>query len=673
MKWYTSIKVKLIGFFLIVSLFFLLFLVLSFSVLKESYVKKSAVEQARLSTIGIVDRLTNTQIKMEGNVAVLASLSAEKYKSSKLDTSLILSFMNAIRSNDIPSGGVWFEPYVLHPHKKEGVIFFHREDTEKFTLIEDYILPHAKSYREMEFYVLGKQLKKGETFWTKVYIDPVTSIRMITVVSPIYQGDTFIGVASIDMEVKYYTEWFTARDDRYMMVLDRSGTFIVKSPCVERMIPEKNIYNIEGREAGMIASVIKQGIERRKENAVLEHATEAESLFKSSFEIDRDDAKMIISIMHHPKSMIETTTHFIKKDPVLHQESVLATFYFTNTGMSLVVGISKDVILKEINKDYNIIIWITLLITILATILGYFLLKKYFVLPLESVNEQLENSMLEDGHYRFLECKDKGEIGQLVYNLNSRTLALEDAQRREKEEIQKRLTNEKLLIQQSKMAAMGEMMDAVAHQWKQPLNALSMYSEIIRSDFEEGSVDQKYVDEFSKNIQIQIDHMVDTLDEFRSFFRPNKENEVFTVSKVIDSVLFLTKDEFMKNRIMVTVEIENEIELLGSKNEFKHLILNIINNAKDAFNDNDIQEKRIITIRLFDDEKGKKIEIEDNAGGIPEDVLPDIFKANVTTKEEGKGTGIGLYMSTQIAEKYGAELLVENLEEGACFTILFKA
>jgi signal transduction histidine kinase len=382
---------------------------------------------------------------------------------------------------------------------------------------------------------------------------------------------------------------------------------------------------------------------------------------------------MIMSIMHHPKSMIETTTQFIKMDPVLHQESALATFYFTNTGMSLVVGISKDVILKEINKDYNMIIWITLLITILATILGYFLLKKYFVLPLESVNEQLENSMLEDGHYRFLECEDKGEIGQLVYNLNFRTLALEDSQRREKEEIQKRITNEKLLIQQSKMAAMGEMMDAVAHQWKQPLNALSMYSEIIRSDFEEGSVDQKYVDEFSRNIQIQIDHMVDTLDEFRSFFRPNKENEVFTVSKVIDSVLFLTKDEFMKNRIMVTVEIENDIELLGSKNEFKHLILNIINNAKDAFNDNGIQEKRIITIRLLNDEKGKRIEIEDNAGGIPEDVLPDIFKANVTTKEEGKGTGIGLYMSMQIAEKYGAKLLVENLKEGACFTILFEA
>ena len=241
--------------------------------------------------------------------------------------------------------------------------------------------------------------------------------------------------------------------------------------------------------------------------------------------------------------------------------------------------------------------------------------------------------MLEGGHYRFLECNDKGEIGQLVYNLNYRTLALEDAQRRERDKIQKRLTNEKLLIQQSKMAAMGEMMDAVAHQWKQPLNALSMYSEIIKSDFEEGTVDQAYVDEFSKNIQIQIDHMVDTLDEFRSFFRPNKEHEDFTVSKIIDSVMFLTRDEFMKNRITIDVEQQSEIELHGSKNEFKHLILNIINNAKDAFNDNHIEEKRSITIRLLDDEKGRRMEIEDNAGGIPKRYFPIFSRPTLRRKK----------------------------------------
>ena len=672
MKWYRSIKVKLIGFFLLVSLFFLLFVVSSFSILKESFVEKSAVEQARLSTIGMVDRLRRTQIKMEENVVVLAAITAEKYANRRFDTKVILAFMNAMSNEDIPSGGVWFEPHTFNTSMKNRVVFFHRDHTKKFALIQKYDLPTKKSYREMEFYVLGKQLKKGEIFWTKVYRDPVTHVRMITVVSPIYHEKTLIGVASIDLEVGHYAEQFNSLDERYMMILDRRGTFIAKSPRVKDSMPEKNIYSVTSQNTMALAKEIRKGIEKRKTDIASQYGNEVDRLSQNSFEIDRSDAEMIVGLLHTPEKGMETETCFIENDPLLHKDSVLAFFYFTDTGMSLIVGISKAVILKEINKNYNLIIWITFLTTLLTTFLGYLLLKKYFVTPLESVNKQLENSMLEDGHYRFLECNDTGEIGQLVYNLNFRTLALEDAQRREKEEIQKRLNNEKLLIQQSKMAAMGEMMDAVAHQWKQPLNALSMYSEIIKSDFKEGTVDQKYVDEFSQNIQIQIDHMVDTLDEFRAFFRPNKEHEDFRVSEIIESVMFLTKDEFMKNRITIHVEKENEIALHGSKNEFKHLILNIINNAKDAFNDNHIEEKRCIAIRLFHDENGRRIEIEDNAGGIPVEVLPDIFKANVTTKAEGKGTGIGLYMSTQIAEKYGAKLSVENRNEGACFTILFE-
>ena len=100
--------------------------------------------------------------------------------------------------------------------------------------------------------------------------------------------------------------------------------------------------------------------------------------------------------------------------------------------------------------------------------------------------------------------------------------------------------------------------------------------------------------------------------------------------------------------------------------------MNIINNAKDAFNDNNIRERRVIVMRLIDDKESKRIEIEDNAGGIPEHVIDDIFKANVTTKEEGKGTGVGLYMSMQIAQKHHAVLSVKNQNDGACFTIAFE-
>ena len=671
MKWYQSIKVKLIGFFLLVSVFFLLFLVLSFSVVKESLIEKSAIEQARLNTFQIINKITETQIRMEESAVIMAFITSDYYADKNFDADFVRDLLNAVDDEHIVSGGIWFESYTVNPKNAGQYLFFNRDASKKFYQVENYLQDNPLDYRQMEFYVLGKQLKKGETFWTKSYVDPVTRVRMITIVSPIYHGERFLGVASLDIKVDHYFQNVKTLENRYVMIVDRAGGFIAKSPLVWEKIKEENIGQVSDAELSALMKYIVSNLNTHK-NKVDTNNSRVKTLVSQSPELTIEDARRVVYIMENEKKDLHTNVLFIEKDPFLKESSVLAVSHFHDTDWNVIVGMSEEQLLSGLNHLSQTIIFITIIMTLLATIIGYFLLRRYFVRPLESVNAQLKDNIQEDGHYRFLKCDDKGEIGQLVYNLNSRTLALEDAQRREREEIQKRLTNEKLLIQQSKMAAMGEMMDAVAHQWKQPLNALSMYSEIIKSDFADGSVDRKYIDEFSQNIQIQIDHMVDTLDEFRSFFRPDKENEDFTVSEVIDSVMFLTKDEFMKNRIVINVEKESEIKLYGSKNEFKHLILNIINNAKDAFNDNNIEEKRMITIRLLDGKAGRKIEIEDNAGGIPEEVIPDIFKANVTTKEEGKGTGIGLYMSTQIAEKYGAVLTVENRNEGACFTISFE-
>jgi len=238
-----------------------------------------------------------------------------------------------------------------------------------------------------------------------------------------------------------------------------------------------------------------------------------------------------------------------------------------------------------------------------------------------------------------------------------------------KKESQARIqAQNKMLEQQSKMAAMGEMMDAVAHQWKQPLNALSMYGELLKDDFKDGVVDKKYVEEMLDGVSTQINHMTTTLSEFRNFFRPSKEIINFNLQKNINSVLFLVKDEFMKHSISLHVEVADSININANENEFKHLILNIINNAKDAFNENNIKD-RWINIKAKDNNKIINIEIQDNAGGIPLDVIDKIFEANITTKENGKGTGIGLYMSAQIVEKMGGKLSVKNVENGACFYI----
>jgi signal transduction histidine kinase len=241
-------------------------------------------------------------------------------------------------------------------------------------------------------------------------------------------------------------------------------------------------------------------------------------------------------------------------------------------------------------------------------------------------------------------------------------------EQRIEEEIALREANYKMYEQQAKMAAMGEMMDAAAHQWKQPLNALSLMSDMLKDDFKTGDVDQPYIDELTDDIQGQIDHMVNTLQEFRTFFRPNKEFKSFGIKRCVQSVMLLVNDEFLKNSINIHIQSTQEILMHGIENEFKHLVLNIINNAKDAFNERDLKE-RDIYINFFKINNQINLEIEDNAGGIPEDVIQDIFKPEVTTKEEGKGTGIGLYMSMQIAQKLGGNLSVKNTSRGAQFLL----
>jgi len=269
-----------------------------------------------------------------------------------------------------------------------------------------------------------------------------------------------------------------------------------------------------------------------------------------------------------------------------------------------------------------------------------------------------------------LDARLKAKIDLLIEHCRTNCSEREELlQKRIDEEIKKREEREKILQSQAKMAAMGEMMDAVAHQWKQPLNALSMYSDLLRMDFRAGEVTETYIDQFVDDLQHQIMHMVTTLSEFRTFFRPDKSMQPFGVKRCVQSVLMLVRDEMIHNNIEITVDSHQEIIINGIENEFKHLLLNLLSNAKDAFAQNRLFESRQIRIRFYHTDANTFVEVEDTAGGIDTSIVNDIFKPNFTTKGEGKGTGIGLYMSTQIAQKLQGTLAVSNTSKGALFRL----
>lgn len=237
-------------------------------------------------------------------------------------------------------------------------------------------------------------------------------------------------------------------------------------------------------------------------------------------------------------------------------------------------------------------------------------------------------------------------------------------------EIAKRIEGEKVILEQSKMAAMGEMIGAIAHQWKQPLNVLGLHIQDMYLAYKNDEIDAEYIDTFKDDSMAIVRHMSSTIDDFRNFFNPSKKKMQFCIEDTLANTLKIVSVQMKNNFIDVIFESDEEHYIVGFKNELEQVFLNILSNAKDALCESSKKEKFIkITTRMADN--NVEICFEDSADGIKNDVMQRVFEPYFTTKEEGKGTGIGLYMSKEIIEKHmGGRISVSNGEFGARFVIL---
>ncbi|MBF0459435.1 MAG: hybrid sensor histidine kinase/response regulator [Nitrospirae bacterium] len=250
-----------------------------------------------------------------------------------------------------------------------------------------------------------------------------------------------------------------------------------------------------------------------------------------------------------------------------------------------------------------------------------------------------------------------------------------DLERRISEETLKGLEKEQLLIQQSKMAEVGSMINAIAHQWRQPLNVISLMAQEIEESYKFGDLNKDYLMEAKDTILTHVDFMTKTVDDFCRYLRPSKEKIIFDIKKSIEEVVLMFSPYFQKSGISLNFDfIDENVSARGYPNEFKQVILNLINNARDAIllkcRETGQPAEGRIDIGIAMKNKTIKIRVSDNGGGIPSDIIGRIFEPYFTTKESHKGTGIGLYMSKTIIEKnMGWKLNVANVEGGAEFVI----
>ncbi len=230
-----------------------------------------------------------------------------------------------------------------------------------------------------------------------------------------------------------------------------------------------------------------------------------------------------------------------------------------------------------------------------------------------------------------------------------------------KEEVEKNLIKDKQLLQQTKAAQMGEMMDAVAHQWKQPLTAISFVAQSLEYHLDlKGSVSDQEVKESTAVIYEQISHLLNTIDTFRNFFRPNETIQEITFGEIISTVLGIMNSTLNSHYIEFDIRGDQTISINCIKSEFIHILINLINNAKDEFLNLNINPKMIIFEVNRLENNSIEISVTDNAGGIPDDILEKIFEQNFTTKENENGTGIGLHISMQILKKHNGRMEVYN-------------
>ena len=272
--------------------------------------------------------------------------------------------------------------------------------------------------------------------------------------------------------------------------------------------------------------------------------------------------------------------------------------------------------------------------------------ERIILLAIEDITER---SAIEDGLAR---AKEE------LQNLN------EHLQEEVEKKTQENFKQFQVLQHQNKLASMGEMIGAIAHQWRQPLNELSIRLQKIHYKYEKDEINESYIEEFiSKNLTT-IAFMSKTIDDFRNFFRIDKEKKLFDIKSAIQEAINLQSAQLKNHNINLILE-GNSFSFLGYKTEFQHAIINIISNAKDALIKREIESAEI-DIKIIEN----KILIHDNAKGIDESIIDRVFEPYFTTKAQGEGTGIGLYMSKMIIEdNMKGKISVKNENGGALFSI----
>jgi C4-dicarboxylate-specific signal transduction histidine kinase len=368
---------------------------------------------------------------------------------------------------------------------------------------------------------------------------------------------------------------------------------------------------------------------------------------------------------------------------------VIATFSQSSvSGWAVMVGVPKGTIREEIYSWMGWAIGSAAVISLFGILLALGIARRIagdiqsLVAPATAIGRGEELSSVG-----YQSVKEAGEVAEALVQasklLMRQAKERDDAERRlsvtiddlQKETTQRLQTleelreKEQLLVKQSREAALGEMIGNIAHQWRQPLNSLGLLVQRPPLFYDLGDVDKAFLEENTKKSMEIIQHMSRTIDDFRNFFKPDKEKVRFRVRDEVTKTLSLVEGSFEGQHAAIEVVADCDPMVEGYPNEFSQVLLNILINARDAMAERAVAAPRVV-ITISSENGRAVVTIADNAGGIAEEVIDKIFDPYFTTKGPQRGTGVGLFMSKNIIEKnMGGLLTVRNVDGGAEFKI----
>ena len=464
-------------------------------------------------------------------------------------------------------------------------------------------------YSNMEYF---KAIKNGlNQYWSKVYFSYASNTPSISYVLRLDKDN--IAVLVIDLStLNKFAKKFTNKDGTSMIrIVDKNGIFLAHPDKPEFIYERKNILN-----SNLYKKYILKGIKY--------------------------------------KQIIFNNTDKIKSIGLYGLSSKLGWYI-----------IVKEDYNKVFNAFNTIILFIILFIVLLIILSIYVSLKlsKSILKPIDIVNSKMDE--IAHGNYiKNIEYTDYEELDKLSssFIIMQEKIKLREEQNRQKD---------KQIFESVKMVQMGEMIGNIAHQWRQPLSVISTAASGMKLEKEFGMLEDDKLNSYCDSITTSTQYLSDTIDTFRNFIKEKKERKTVVLQERVNNALDIISSSLANHHIKLINNINSveSIKMTLVVGELSQVIINIINNAKDAILDNNIIDP-YIKISLETNKRIVKIIIEDNGGGIDEDIISKVFDPYFTTKHKSQGTGLGLHMSYKIiTESLNGTLRVENIKSGATFFI----